>query len=69
MGNGALVRGQEGVVELLKLLGLGQQLVKLGIDDLGDLGVKGLGEGVEGLAETQQLQVESRVGGVDSVCS
>lgn len=60
-----LVSREVRLVPLFELLGLWEQLVKFGIDDLGNLLGKRLGKAFERLAEAKQLKVESRVGGID----
>jgi hypothetical protein len=68
VGDAVLVGGKERLVPLLKLLGLWEHLLKLGVDNFGNRSGKRLRKSVESLAELKKLDVESRVGRVDGMC-
>lgn len=68
MGDTVLVGSEERLVPLVELLGLGEELLKLCVDNFGNRSGERLGEAVEGLAEFKELEVERRVGGVDGMC-
>lgn len=69
VGNAALVSREVRLVPLFELLGLWEQLVKFGIDNLGNLLGKRLCKALKRLAEAKQLKVEGRVGGIDRIGS
>ena len=60
-----LVRGKEGVVPFLQILGLGEQSLKFGVDDLCYLRSKRLGEAVQSFPEPEELNVKRRVGRIN----
>jgi hypothetical protein len=68
MGDTVLVGGEERLVPLIELLGLGEHRLEFGVDDLSNGRRKRFGKAVESLAEPKKLDVESRVRGVDGVC-
>jgi hypothetical protein len=57
----------ERLVPLIEVLRLGKKLVEFGIDSLSNLFREGLGKGIEGLTEAEQLKVESWVGWIDGM--
>lgn len=67
VSDAVLVVGQERLVEFLKLLGLREELLEFGVNNLGSLGGERLGEAIKGLAESDELKVEGGVGRVDSM--
>lgn len=67
VGDALLVGREEGVVPFLEVLALGEQGLELGVDDLGYLGRKWLGKAIQGLAESENLDMKGGVGCVDGV--